>query len=841
VLIGDYLGMSEYPTDLTAWEQQFVSAVVAGAVLECSQELVGSTDLACTIRAEVLRKLLLGGFKAPLDPRGIRLRGACITGTLDLTHVRASVGMELRDCKIVKPLLLEHAHLPWLTLTGSSAPALDGDNLRVDSAMSLRGLRVCGRGGVNLWDARIGGPLSLSDSELINEDGPALDGDGLRVDSSMFMRGIRVSGHGERGAVNLRDAQISGQLNLSDAELTNDDGPALNGDGLRVHSSIFLSRARVSGRGRRGAVNLRRAQIGDLLDLSDAELTNKDGPALESNVLQVNSSMFLRKGFRASGRGQYGAVGLRGARIGGQLDLSGAELINEDGPALDGDALEVGSLMLLREGFRASGRGDRGAVILRGARIGGHLEIDGAELINENGPALMGNTLQVNASMFLRDDFRASGRGPDGAVNLRGARIGGVLDLSGGELINEHGPALDGDNLEVDSSMVLKDGFRASGHSGRGAVDLRGARIGGQLDLSGAELINGDGPALHGDALQVNASMFLRDGFRASGCGPGGAVNLWGARIGGQLNLRGAELINEDGPALHGERLQVSVSMVLAEGFRASGCGKRGAVILQGAQIDGGLDLRGAKLTNRDGFVLDLQAAEVKHFFLSSDVVCPQELGGRLKCKTLFRSVGVSGFVYTSLHDISWNQWLHLIVCHTRHYSAQPYQQLAAVRRALGHEGDARWILIAQQQDIRECGVLGGWLATTAHRLWGALAGYGYRTRRTALALLVVLLVAGGLGVAAGHTPISTGRYVAAHTSKVNNPGSPCSLLEQIGVGIDRGLPLSSTGIRDSCDFDTTSRRGQAITAATWVLQALVWALATLVVVGYTGLIRKPI
>jgi len=79
------------------------------------------------------------------------------------------------------------------------------------------------------------------------------------------------------------------------------------------------------------------------------------------------------------------------------------------------------------------------------------------------------------------------------------------------------------------------------------------------------------------------------------------------------------------------------------------------------------------------------------------------------------------------------------------------------------------------------------------------------------------------------------------HTQKTESPGSSCSLVEQIGVGIDRGLPLGASGIRDRCDFDTTSHRGQLITAGTWVLQALVWALAILVVVGYTGLIRKAI
>jgi hypothetical protein len=125
------------------------------------------------------------------------------------------------------------------------------------------------------------------------------------------------------------------------------------------------------------------------------------------------------------------------------------------------------------------------------------------------------------------------------------------------------------------------------------------------------------------------------------------------------------------------------------------------------------------------------------------------------------------------------------------------------------------------------------------HRVWGALGGYGYRTGRIALTLLIVLLAAAGLGIAAGHIPTSPGRYVAMHTTQADTPHGPCSLTEQIGVGIDRGLPLGTTGIRDRCDFDTTSGWGQAVTWATWVLQLLVWALVTLFVAGYVNLIRK--
>lgn len=63
--------------------------------------------------------------------------------------------------------------------------------------------------------------------------------------------------------------------------------------------------------------------------------------------------------------------------------------------------------------------------------------------------------------------------------------------------------------------------------------------------------------------------------------------------------------------------------------------------------------------------------------------------------------------------------------------------------------------------------------------------------------------------------------------------------MELIGLGIDRGLPLGSTGIRTRCDLETESATGQWFTLGIWLLQASTWALATLVVAGYTGLIRK--
>ncbi|MGH3972976.1 MAG: hypothetical protein ACRDS9_06595, partial [Pseudonocardiaceae bacterium] len=487
-------------------------------------------------------------------------------------------------------------------------------------------------------------------------------------------------------------------------------------------------------------------------------------------------------------------------------------------------------------GFVATGHGELSAVRLPGARINGQLNLNGAELANQHGPALIGDGLQVDGGLVLAEGFTATGHCERGAVRLPGAHIGGQLNLDGAKLINNAGPALIGDHLQVNGGMFL-DGFTATGHGEDGTVRLPDAHISGQLNLDRAELINYAGPALIGDHLRVDSDMFA-EGFTATGHSTDSAVRLSDARVSGQLNLNDAKLTNQAGRALIGDHLQVGSDM-FAEGFTATGHSTDGAMRLPDAQISGQLNLNDAKLTNPAGPVLDLEDAEAKHLFLPAHVICPHGTASRSACATPERRLALTGLVYTSLHTVGWHEWLHLITHHTHDYRPQPYRQLAAVLKAAGHEATARDVLVAQQQDLHRRGELGGPLIKGVHRLWGVLAGYGYRGGRIAVALLAVLLLAAGLGVSAGHMSLEPGRYVAAHTSQTDSPNSPCSLLEQIGLGIDHGLPLATIGTANRCDFDTSSSLGQAFIAAAWILKALVWTLTVLVIVGYLRLIRR--
>lgn len=490
-----------------------------------------------------------------------------------------------------------------------------------------------------------------------------------------------------------------------------------------------------------------------------------------------------------------------GARIGGQLDCSGATVRNPSGPALIADALHVDGETFLNECFTADGVGEQGAVRLRGARIGGALDCSGATIRNPSGPALIAERLQVDGKVGLSAGFTA-----EGAVQLSGAHIGDQLDCTGAIIGNDSGPALHAEHIQVEGGVFLREGFTADGAGGRGAVCLHGAHISAQLDCTGAVIRNASGPALHAERIQVEGSVFLRKGFSGHGAGELGAVRLVGAHISGQLSFSGGATIrNPSGPALHAERVQVEGNVFLPKGFTSAGDGPDGAVRLVGARVGGQFDCSNAVVESR---------SDPKHRW------------------------HLDGLTYTGLplDPLSKGRagWLELFRTATPAYAAQPYQQLAAVYRAAGHDGDVRQTLIAQRRAQLDRGMLTG-----RERLWarvtGITLGYGYQPWRALLFLVGVVVTSVVLAVILG------AHGALAHPLDPKNPTAattPCTITEQVGVGLDVGTPFLNTRTRDRCTATNTAT-GSGLTYSTWGLQLLAGALAALFIAGFTGIVRK--
>jgi hypothetical protein len=222
---------------------------------------------------------------------------------------------------------------------------------------------------------------------------------------------------------------------------------------------------------------------------------------------------------------------------------------------------------------------DPRGVRLRGARVAGKLDLEGVstnqilqlrECYVPDGVIARDATVRVlrmdrcrldrpivgerlSASVLALAGTTIIGHDLRGAVDLRGARLG-QLDCDGVTLTNRAGPALNGDSLRVERDVSLHD-LTATGAGADGAVCLRGTRA-ARVECDRATLLNKTGPAFRADSLNVEQRAFLRRGFTAVGTGRDGAVRLNGARL-GLFACDGATIRNRTGPAIIAESMQV--------------------------------------------------------------------------------------------------------------------------------------------------------------------------------------------------------------------------------------------------------------------------------------------
>ena len=484
------------------------------------------------------------------------------------------------------------------------------------------------------------------------------------------------------------------------------------------------------------------------------------------------------------------------------------------------DLLVEGSVLLWRR-FAASG-----PVSLVGARIGGKLDLSKARLDGRGGPALVGDRMTVGSDVIL-DDVTAEGLAGAGTIQLGGARVGGRLSARRLRAVNfGSGPALSAANLHVTDTVDLSDGSELRGGGENGAVRLVGARV-GSVSLGKARLVNETGWALAAHYLDVSGTLYL-DGVEATG-----GIRLSGGRIGGQLTLESATVDGRHHPALAATRLQVAQAVLLDRATLTS-TGEDATVTFRSARIAGDLELRGTTLSHPADTALRLNTTTVEGRAILDQLVVrsgdvdlqdsslgtlhddPARLPGRVR---------MDGLTYRGLpgrRDVTVEQrlaWLDRMP----DYAAQPYRQVAAAYQAAGHEDEARRVLVAQQRRLN--GTLTGW-TRRRHQLFGLALQYGYQPLRAVALLAGVLLIAALLfGALAGGIRTEA--------------GGPCAVVDRVGLAIDAAVPLVSTGADDRCKLATGTGAGQALAAAGWVLTLFGWASATLVVAGYSGLVRR--
>jgi hypothetical protein len=688
--------------------------------------------------------------------------------------------------------------------------ALRADGMTVKGRARLhQGFRA--EGEVSLINAKIDVGLDCTGGVFLNASGIALDTSGAHVGGRAFLRrGFRAEGE-----VRLDGATIAGNLDCDGGAFHNPSKVALRADGIKIDSAALLRNSTRSDKGFRaeGAVSLITATIASDLDCGGGVFLNASGIALNTNGAQVGGRAFLHRGFRAEGE-----VRLVGATIAGNLDCDGGTFHNPGETAIDISGGQVGGGVFLRWDFRAIGE-----VRLIRTTIAGHLDCGGRLTTTGDldrrggifcnpirnarpshqdtvGVALNADSIHTGGGVFLRRGFRA-----EGEVRLVGATIASDLDCGGGTFHNPGEIALDLARGWVGGAAFLRREFRAEGE-----VRLAGATIAGDLDCGAGTFHNPGKDALRADGMTVRGQAFLRQGFQTDG-----AASLISATIAGNLDCDAGTFHNPHHIALNLARGQVG-----------------GAVIMQDFRAEGMLSLE------------DASAGQLR------DEEASWPTPGNLL---------LHGFVYKTITgptDVKARRaWLKRQPATS--FSPQPYQQLAKVLRETGHEVAAKRILIAKEWARRKSGGLGRG-ARVGNWLLLLTVGYGYLPY-LALGWAVLWVVLGGFLFGAGYNE----RIVIPTKAEAYEPDKK-TWQKQVTAfypdfnpwlySLDTFVPIINFGQKDywapevACDRSGPIRGGdvclcvfqvRALYLYRWLHIFVGWALITLAVAGFTGLVRK--
>ena len=259
-----------------------------------------------TIRADVIRFLLLGGDTGhPVHEEGVMLRGAWITGSLNLHQARCAARLDAKSCYFGERPVLTAAHLPQLVLSGSRVPGLTADGLTTTGAVFLRD-KFEAEGEVRLLGAEIGSNLDCSGGSFKVASGDALSADGIKVTGNVNLE----DGFTAEGEVRLLSAEIGGDLDCSGGSFKVASGDALNADRIKVTGNVNLG----DGFTAEGEVRLLGAEIGGNLECSGGSFKAATGDALSAQGLRLTGALFLRD------VSILGGIDLATARIGTLVD-----------------------------------------------------------------------------------------------------------------------------------------------------------------------------------------------------------------------------------------------------------------------------------------------------------------------------------------------------------------------------------------------------------------------------------------------------------------------------------------------------------------------------------------
>ncbi|MEU1439294.1 membrane-associated oxidoreductase [Streptomyces sp. NPDC005786] len=260
--------------DLTSSEHQLCEAFPRGEPVDLRQsqnenpEQPGAWGPERTVRADVLRALLLSGPPESGKVPALHLTGARITGLLNLRHAEIVHPIQLNACHFEQTPDFYGARTRQLDLRGSCLPALTATAIHVEDTLRLTDCRI--PGSIQLGSAQIAGAVFLDRAHLGTDGGCVLQLSNASIGNDIWAP--KLVAHGE---ICLGATRIEGTLDLEDARIRNSGGNALNAAHLTVGTVLNAGGLITDGR-----VRLTGTKVTGLLTFIEAQLRNPGGVAL---------------------------------------------------------------------------------------------------------------------------------------------------------------------------------------------------------------------------------------------------------------------------------------------------------------------------------------------------------------------------------------------------------------------------------------------------------------------------------------------------------------------------------------------------------------------------------
>lgn len=578
--------------------------------------------------------------------------------------------------------------------------------------------------------------------------------------------------------------------------------------------------------------------------------------------------------------GSLGGAGIQltGARIRGRLNLSYAnvpfplEIINSNIP----DGIDLESASLGRLSLNGSKVGDVWAIGLKtqgDVSLGNKFHCNGRVILDRS---QIGGRLDCATGIFLNpDDVALSVFGgkiegaanfsqvvAKGEVNLRACSIGGNLVLNGAQFENcdEEISDVGGTNeTKVPENQRTTVISKLRSKLLRWLEKLR-RRRGKQIStevprrkISDQKNDKTEKVALACDQLQVGGSAFLRRGLQIKGQ----AVMIL-AKIGGDLDCREASFSNPGRRALVAERITVgsdaSFDRSETDGF----------IVLQSATIAGNLSFTGMRFIGAKSCGVNIEIATVERSLDWHCIHTTPEMSLKLDDATVGRLLddekswpkrgylSLFGFKYGRISGVTnpklRREWLKRGRAGA---SLQPYEQLASVMKASGHEAEAKKIAISREDARRQFGGLG-----LFGRIWKYFLkitiGYGYAPRRIliwAAGAIVLGWVVFGVGYQKKlFSPTADGVYRDQDYLRSEVLPDGYQTFNPFIYSLDSFLPIVDLH-QESKWLPNPARKfaaegkeiagGYYLRIYLWIHIIIGWALTTLAVAGFTGIVRK--